>query len=193
MFKRPRLSLLSSIFAEKKQEKKRLRSSCSFTQKCLIPATPELLSITKKKLTGWITVRLYLEDFSKQSAGRLALHSTGFLFSTESRLKTSYESTKHSAVWHSGASLTCPLRITRSDLSGHQLRLLRVVPRIKSKSAEGAFCYCGPRLWNELPSNACSITTVSTSETKLKTSILSSLRRITRCVCEIYHIATACV
>ncbi len=61
-----------------------------------------------------------------------------------------------------------PIRPLRSSGKG-----LVAVPRIRSSSSEGAVVYCGPALWNKLPTYLRSITTVSTFKSKLKTFLSS--------------------
>lgn len=43
------------------------------------------------------------------------------------------------------------------------------VPRIRSRSSEGGFGYFGPAVWNKLPDDLRSVTTVSTFNKKPKT------------------------
>ena len=57
-----------------------------------------------------------------------------------------------------------PDRPLRSSNKG-----LLTIPRINSKSAHGAFSYCGPTLWNSLPHKLRSVTTVSSFTSRLKT------------------------
>ena len=52
---------------------------------------------------------------------------------------------------------------------------LLAVPRIRCRSGEGALCCCGPALWNKLPADLRSITTVFTFKSKLKTFLFSQV------------------
>ncbi len=62
-------------------------------------------------------------------------------------------------VWLLSTFLTDynPIRPLKSSDRG-----LRAVARIRSSSCEGALSYCGPALWNKLPTDLRSITPVST-------------------------------
>lgn len=77
---------------------------------------------------------------------------------------------KQSMTWLPSTSLTCS---PRSDLSGADVWN---VPRIRRK---GAFSYCGSVLWNELPADLRSITSLSAFKNRLKTFfILTGLHSI---------------
>ena len=57
-----------------------------------------------------------------------------------------------------------PDRPLRSSNKG-----LLTIPRINTKSAHGAFSHYGPTLWNSLPHELRSVTTVSSFKSRLKT------------------------
>ena len=62
-----------------------------------------------------------------------------------------------------------PDRRLRSSSKG-----LLTIPRINSKSAHGAFSYYDLTLWNSLPHELRSATTVSSFKSRLKTSFFTS-------------------
>lgn len=87
---------------------------------------------------------------------------------TESSSKHYTSSMKHLMVWLSSASLTCSLARTQSGLLGHQVKVFICIPR--SRGSEGASRYCAPNLWNKLPADLRSITTLSTLKTNAEST-----------------------